>query len=71
VLDSEEGGVDFEQLYVDAVLSPGEAEVRAEALAESIRARARPAREGASVLSVTEELAPSAAHKVAGHQMPY
>ena len=71
VLDSEEGGLDFEQLYVGAVLSPEEAEARAEALAESIRARARAARDGASVLSVTEALAPSAAQKVAGHQMPF
>ena len=71
VLDSEEGGLDFERLYVEAVLSPEEAEARAEALADSIRARARSAREGASVLSATEALDPSAAQKVAGHQMPY
>ncbi len=71
VLDSEEGGVDFEQLYVGAVLSPEEAEARAEALAESIRARARSAREGSAVLAATEELDPSAAKKVAGHQMPF
>ena len=71
VLDSEEGGLDFEQLYVGAVLSPEEAEARAEAMAESIRARARAARDGASVLSTTEELDPSAAQKVAGHQMPF
>jgi hypothetical protein len=71
VLDSEEGGVDFEQLYVGAVLSPEEAEARAEALAESIRARARSAREGSAVLAATDELDPSAAKKVAGHQMPF
>jgi len=71
VLDSEEGGLNFERLYVEAVLSPEEAEARAEALADSIRARARSARQGASVLSTTEALDPSAAQKVAGHQMPY
>jgi SNF2 family DNA or RNA helicase len=71
VLDSEEGGVDFEQLYVGAVLSPEEAEARAEALAESIRARARSAREGSAVLAATDQLDPSAAKKVAGHQMPF
>jgi SNF2 family DNA or RNA helicase len=71
VLDSEEGGVDFEQIYVGAVLSPEEAEARAEALAESIRARARSAREGAAVLGATDQLDPSAAQKVAGHQMPF
>jgi superfamily II DNA or RNA helicase len=71
VLDSEEGGVDFEQLYVGAVLSPEEAEARAEAVAESIRARARSAREGSAVLAAIDELDPSAAKKVAGHQMPF
>lgn len=71
VLDSEEGGVDFEQLYVGAVLSPEEAEARAEALAEAIRARAESARSGASVLGATEQLDPSAAQRVAGHQMPF
>lgn len=71
VLDSEEGGVDFEQLYVGAVLSPEEAEARAEVLAEAIRARAQSARTGASVLGTTEQLDPSAAKRVAGHQMPF
>lgn len=71
VLDSEEGGVDFEQLFVGAVLSPEEAEARASALAEALRARAQAAREGGSVLAATEALDPSAAQKVAGHQMPF
>ncbi len=71
VLDSEEGGIDFEQLYVAAVRSPEEAEARAEALAESIRARARSAREGAEILGATDHLDPAAAQKVAGHQMPF
>lgn len=71
VLDSEEGGVDFEQLYVDAVLSPEEAEARAAALADALRARAQAARDGASLLAATEALDPAAAQKVAGHQMPF
>lgn len=71
VLDSEEGGIDFEQLYVDAVLLPEEAESRAEALAASIRTRAQLARDGANLLSATEQLDPFAAQKVSGHQMPY
>lgn len=71
VLDSEEGGLDFEQLYVGAVVSPEEAEARADALVESIRARAQSARDGAALLGATEQLDPSAAKKVAGHQLPY
>src|SRR5690606_1724387 len=39
--------------------------------AESIRARARSAREGSAVLAATDELDPSAAKKVAGHRMPF
>lgn len=71
VLDSEEGGVDFEDLYVGAVLSPEEAEARADALAEAIRARAAASRAGASVLGATEDLDPTAAQKVAGHRIPF
>jgi hypothetical protein len=71
VLDSEEGGVDFEKLYVEAMLSPEKAEQRAEELAEGIRSRAFSAREGASILGATEELDPSGAQKVAAHQMPF
>ena len=71
VLDSEEGGVDFKQLYVGAVLSPGEAEARADALVAALRARAGSVREGASILGSTENLDPSAAQRLAGHQMPF
>lgn len=71
VLDSEEIGVDFQQLYVDAVLTPEEAEARAEALAEAIRARAQSSHEGSSLLASNEELDPQAAQRVAGHLMPF
>ena len=71
VLDSEEGGVDFDNLYVSAVLTPGEAEKRAAALAEEIRRRAQAAREGAKLLAATERLDPSAAKKIADHQIPF
>lgn len=71
VLDSEEGGADFEQLYVNAVLSPEDAETRAAALAEAIRIRARASREAASTLSENAPLDPAAAQQVAGHQMPF
>ena len=71
VLDSEEGGVDFDNLYISAVLTPGEAEKRAAALAEEIRRRAQAAREGAKLLAATERLDPSAAKKIADHQIPF
>lgn len=71
VLDSEESGIDFEDLYVSAVLAPEDAEARAKAAAERLRERARAAREGSSLLGATKELDPDAAKKVADHQMPY
>jgi superfamily II DNA or RNA helicase len=71
VLDSEEGGVDFEKLFLGAVLAPGEAEARVAAAAEELRVRAIAARDGKKVLATTDRLDPEAAQKVAGHQMPF
>jgi hypothetical protein len=71
VLDSEEGGVPFEELFAQAIVAPEEAERRASALADEIRRRAEEARAGSRLLSTTERLDPSAAQKIANHQMPY
>jgi len=71
VLDSEEGGVDFDDLYMNAVLTPEEAEARANELAARIRERAEAANEGSKILGATPELDPSAAQKIAEHQVPY
>jgi len=71
VLDSEEGGVDFDDLYMSAVLTPEEAEARAEQLAERVRERAAAAKDGSKVLGGVVKLDPSAAQKIAHHQMPY
>jgi superfamily II DNA or RNA helicase len=71
VLDSEEGGVPFEELFAQAIVAPEEAERRASALADEIRRRAEEARAGSRLLSATERLDPSVAQKIASHQMPY
>jgi len=71
VLDSEEGDIDFDNLYIGAVLTPEEAAERATELAEQIRSRARAAREGGKVLGAVEELDPSGAKRIENHQMPY
>jgi SNF2 family DNA or RNA helicase len=71
VLDSEEGGVSFEELFAQAIIAPEEAEKRATALAEEIRRRAEEARAGSRLLSATDTLDPSAAQRIASHQMPY
>jgi superfamily II DNA or RNA helicase len=71
VLDSEEGDVDFDDLYMAAVLSPADAEARAVELAERVRERARAAKEGSRLLGATTSLDPSAARRIADGQVPY
>ena len=71
VLDSEEGGVDFDELYLSAVLTPEEAEARASELADRIREQAAASRDGVKVLGATADLDPSAARRVADHQIPF
>lgn len=71
VLDSEEGGLDFDELYVNAVLEPESAEARANELAERVRARAAATREGLSVLGSPAEPDASVAWKIAHHRVPY
>jgi hypothetical protein len=71
VLDSEEGGLSFDDLYISAVLSPEEAAARVEALAEQIRQRAQTSQQGTKVLSSTGDLQTDAAQKVANHQLPF
>ena len=71
VLDSEEGGPDFDRLYVEAMRQPDTAVERAEALAAELRKRALASREGTKVLGPSEALSPDAAQRLAGHQVPF
>jgi superfamily II DNA or RNA helicase len=71
VLDSEDGGVPFEALFAQAMVAPEDAEQRAAGVADEIRQRAEEALAGSRLLSATERLDPSAAQKIANHQMPY
>ena len=71
VLDSEDGGVPFEALFAQAMIAPEDAEQRAAGVADEIRRRAEEARSSYRLLSATERLDPSAAQKIADHQMPY
>lgn len=71
VLDSEDGGVPFEALFAQAMIAPEDAEQRAAGVADEIRRRAEEARAGTRLLSATERLDPTAAQKIANHQMPY
>jgi SNF2 family DNA or RNA helicase len=71
VLDSDEGGIEFEQLFVDAMLSPEDAEARATALADAIREKATEAQQGSALMGAVEQHDPADARRVAGHQMPF
>ena len=71
VLDSEDGGVPFEALFAQAMIAPEDAEQRAAGVADEIRRRAEEARASSRLLSATGRLDPSAAQKIANHQMPY
>lgn len=71
VLDSEEGGVSFDDLYISAILSPEEAAARVEALAEQIRQRAQSSQQGAKILTSSGQLQTDAAQKIANHQLPF
>jgi superfamily II DNA or RNA helicase len=71
VLDSEEGGVPFEELFTQSIIAPEKAERRAAELAEEIRRRAEEARPGASFLTATEQLDATDAEKIVHHQIPF
>jgi superfamily II DNA or RNA helicase len=71
VLDSEDGGVPFEALFAQAMIAPEDAEQRAAGVADEIRRCAEEARAGSRLFSATGRLDPSAAQKIANHQMPY
>ncbi len=71
VLDSEEGSVDFDDLYMAAVLTPADAEARAAELAQRVRDRARAAKDGSRLLGATTSLDPSAAQRISESQVPY
>jgi ERCC4-related helicase len=71
VLDSEEGGAPFEELFVQSVVSPKDAERKAIALAEEIRQKAEAARATAALLSSSERLDPREAQRIAEHQLPW
>jgi superfamily II DNA/RNA helicase len=71
VLDSEESGVQFEELFAQAIVAPEKAERRAMELADEIRRSAEEARAGSTFLAATEQLDPTDAQKIASHQVPF
>lgn len=71
VLDSEEVQLDFDQLYVGAMLSPENAAEHVDRFAEKLRQRTIAAREGLKVLGDSGPLDPAPARQIVDHQLPY
>lgn len=71
VLDSETAGVEFDELYMRALLEPDEAEANVESFVEEIRRRARASREGLHVLGESPTLDPTEAKRLEEHQLPF
>jgi superfamily II DNA or RNA helicase len=71
VLDSEEGGADFESIYLDSYLDPEKLEERVAEMTDRLKEHLRQAQDGASLLGGPAELDPGPARKVAGSQIPY
>jgi superfamily II DNA or RNA helicase len=71
VLDSEDVDVDFEQLYVRAMLDPSHADANTDRFAEELRQRAAAAREGLKVLGESGPLDSEDARRIEDHQLPF
>jgi superfamily II DNA or RNA helicase len=71
VLDSGDGGVDFEALYADALLGGASIDDQAAALAQAVRERAAAAQAGAALVGSAGALDPEAARKLATHPLPH
>ena len=71
VLDSDAVDVDFDRLYIDAVLNPDDAAARAESFGDILRDKAQEARHGSSILGESTPLTPDAAKRVGEHQLPF
>ena len=71
VLDSDAVDVDFDKLFVGAVLQPEEATARAAAFAQELQEQAREARQGMSILGESTQPDAAKAKRIEEHQLPF
>lgn len=71
VLDSAQAGWMFDEMYVGAILNPGNVEESVESIVARLQEQARDVRTTASVLGATENLEPDEAKRVLTHPMPH
>jgi superfamily II DNA or RNA helicase len=70
VLDSAEAEQSFESVYVGAMLDPTQISQKVDTLLSLVRARAWAAREGAGLLTPTQEIDPHVARGLSEHPLP-
>ena len=71
VLDSEQGDVDFEEIYRRALLDPESALRELDDFAEGLRDRALEARDGLRSLAESQPIDPAEAKRISDHQLPH
>ena len=71
VLDSAYAGQIFDDLYIGAIVQPGEVETKIETAVNQIREQVKASRENLSVLGEMEDLDPREAEKIMAHPLPH
>ena len=71
VLDSAQAGGLFDELYVEAILNPGQVEETVECVVNQLKDQIRESRTTASLLEVIEDLEPSEARRFLTHPLPH
>ncbi len=71
VLDSAQAGQIFDDLYVDALLNPGDVATRVDSAVNRVREQAQAAKDSASILGDDELLDPGQAQKLMDHPLPH
>jgi superfamily II DNA/RNA helicase len=71
VLDSEATDVDFDEVYMSAILDPATAQTRVEELIGELRQKAEATVAASSLLGAESQHDPEAARQIAYHQVPF
>ena len=71
VLDSAQAGQIFDDLYVDALLNPGDVATKVDSAVNRVREQAQAAKESVSILGDDEPLDPAQAQKLMDHPLPH
>jgi superfamily II DNA or RNA helicase len=71
VLDSAQAGQIFDDLYVDALLNPGDVATKVDSAVNRVREQAQDAKDSTSILGDDEPLDPAQAQKLMDHPLPH